>query len=75
MKKICLACALLKPKRSFHCEICKKCIERYDHHCYWINNCVGRHNFGRFICFIVLFQCVLTYFIWVSVCVLAGKFG
>lgn len=33
----------------------------YDHHCYWINNCVGKRNLRRFITFIVLFQLYLWY--------------
>ena len=34
--------------------MCKTCIYRYDHHCPWINNCVGWHNTGRFTIFLVL---------------------
>jgi len=30
-----------KPKRAHHCRICRKCVFRMDHHCNWINNCVG----------------------------------
>lgn len=25
---------------------------QYDHHCTWINNCVGKRNIGRFIFFL-----------------------
>lgn len=53
---MCLACCALKPKRSFHCDVCKTCVERYDHHCFWINNCVGAHNFTRFILFIIMLE-------------------
>lgn len=28
------------------------CITQYDHHCTWINNCVGKRNIGRFIFFL-----------------------
>ncbi len=51
-KKICFECVKRKPRRSYHCDICKVCIEQYDHHCTWINNCVGKKNIGRFILFI-----------------------
>lgn len=33
------------------------CIEQYDHHCTWINNCVGKNNIGRFVTF-VFFICL-----------------
>ena len=59
LKKVCLICIKQKPKRSMHCDICKICIERYDHHCYWINNCVGKHNFKRFIFLIIYLEVFL----------------
>lgn len=37
---LCPECHILKPKRSRHCEICKRCVVVYDHHCPWLNNCV-----------------------------------
>ena len=39
--EICADCEILKPKRSKHCDSCHRCIEVFDHHCPWINNCVG----------------------------------
>ena len=40
----CRTCNLLKPARSKHCSICKGCVAKLDHHCIFINNCVGRGN-------------------------------
>lgn len=51
-KKVCFECVKKKPRRSYHCEICKVCVEQYDHHCTWINNCVGKRNIARFVIFI-----------------------
>lgn len=42
---ICPECEILKPARSKHCEICNRCVGIYDHHCPWINNCVGSKYF------------------------------
>ena len=38
-----------------HCDICEKCVQNFDHHCYYINNCVGAENLGRFFIFVILF--------------------
>ena len=41
-------------KHTTHCLYCDKCIEGYDHHCYWINNCVGKNNIDLFFVFLIV---------------------
>lgn len=67
--KMCFECCRKKPRRGYHCDICGVCIEQYDHHCTWINNCVGKHNIIRFVLFIVLL--VLGLFI-IGSCAILG---
>ena len=50
---LCADCEVVRTDRSRHCSICNKCVERFDHHCPWINNCVGLDNHGVFMCFLV----------------------
>ena len=40
--------------RSKHCLDCGKCVDVYDHHCPWINNCVGYKNYKLFFTFIMV---------------------
>ncbi|XP_051946085.1 palmitoyltransferase ZDHHC16A [Xyrauchen texanus] len=48
---VCKKCVIPKPARSHHCGICKTCILKMDHHCPWLNNCVGHNNHRYFFSF------------------------
>lgn len=64
--KRCDKCLVVRPPKVHHCSVCRGCVMRMDHHCPWINNCVGQFNQKFFILFCLycflgcLYACVLT---------------
>jgi len=50
--QLCSDCLTIRTTRSKHCSVCNRCVERFDHHCPWINNCVGAKNHKYFIIFV-----------------------
>ena len=58
-EKICPDCRIIKPDRSRHCDICKRCVRVYDHHCPWTANCVGTNNHNFFIFFVLFITLTL----------------
>jgi hypothetical protein len=51
--QLCPECEVIRTSRSRHCNICNRCVNRFDHHCPWINNCVGGGNNGWFYLYIL----------------------
>ena len=45
----CFKCSIFKSHNIKHCVICDKCCKGFDHHCLWLDNCIGKNNYIYFI--------------------------
>eukprot|EP01118_Nematostelium_gracile_P008101 TRINITY_DN2666_c0_g1_i1.p1 TRINITY_DN2666_c0_g1~~TRINITY_DN2666_c0_g1_i1.p1 ORF type:complete len:302 (-),score=41.74 TRINITY_DN2666_c0_g1_i1:22-927(-) len=49
----CKECNIQQPLRTKHCNKCDRCVLRFDHHCFFIGNCVGMNNHRVFMWYLL----------------------
>eukprot|EP00916_Digyalum_oweni_P026921 GHVL01044200.1.p1 GENE.GHVL01044200.1~~GHVL01044200.1.p1 ORF type:complete len:375 (+),score=17.18 GHVL01044200.1:26-1126(+) len=69
----CSTCLTVKPARSKHCSLCNMCVIRYDHHCIWVNNCIGEGNYRIFCIFLLHHAVLCLYGAFVGCAILMGE--
>lgn len=50
----CDICQTYKPPRCHHCSRCGKCYLKMDHHCLFLDTCIGFHNYKFFFQFLIV---------------------
>ena len=52
--------------RGSYCRICQAWVFGRDHHCVWLDDCVGAHNHRVFLCFLCTFALLASQFAWLG---------
>ena len=64
---ICINCENLRPENTMHCNYCNKCVQGFDHHCTFVNNCLGYKNHKYFLLFLFFFTLYIIAMIYHSI--------
>ena len=76
--KKCDDCQKLVDITAVHCIVCNKCVKGFDHHCPWLNNCIGDESYRSFLALIFLYLAHGLFSLGIAVSVLfleRKKFG
>ncbi|KAJ2898572.1 DHHC zinc finger domain-containing protein [Zalerion maritima] len=71
--QFCKTCRIPKPARSKHCSVCGFCVSKMDHHCVFINACVGRENQHYFLLLLLSTAALTAYGACLGISILGAR--
>eukprot|EP00588_Corethron_pennatum_P020380 CAMPEP_0194332482 /NCGR_PEP_ID=MMETSP0171-20130528/59283_1 /TAXON_ID=218684 /ORGANISM="Corethron pennatum, Strain L29A3" /LENGTH=685 /DNA_ID=CAMNT_0039094355 /DNA_START=28 /DNA_END=2081 /DNA_ORIENTATION=- len=57
---MCHTCQIVRPTRSKHCRVVRKCVLVFDHFCPFVGNAVGLYNYRWFYLFLLCGVCAFV---------------
>lgn len=66
MPTVCHSCHVVRPLRSKHCKVMRRCIHKFDHYCPFVHNAVSRDNYKYFMGVIFFFPFCYVSFMWMT---------
>ena len=60
----CESCLIVASSPTKHCKLCEACCSKFDHHCLFINKCVGLKNHRPFMWFLIVTISCTVYFLY-----------
>ena len=76
-ENICVKCGITKKPSTKHCLICDRCVDDWDHHCYWLNSCINKKIYCKFKLFLyisfVFLLSNLVYYVYSVYLILSSK--
>ena len=66
-------CYVTAGPRTKHCHECRKCVQGFDHHCVYLQSCVGSANYRPFFTLLMLMTIWTNSLIAINVALLASE--
>lgn len=59
----CEHCMIIQATPTKHCKLCQSCCGKFDHHCLFINKCVGLKNHRMFIALVAFTLIAIVFYL------------